>query len=82
MMKRINDSKMGSARRAHAAKWNKDGRWHVTVPYTPTAKDRACFPVSYPHDDPGPFFIWSDKAYETEAEALAAIGFDLGDLPT
>ena len=53
--------------------WSKDGAWHITEPYVPTAEDREMFPASYPPGDDGPFYIWSSERYYTEAEALEAI---------
>jgi len=64
---------MKENRKRHVARWDKDGRWHVTELYIPTPQDRQSFPASYPTNDEGPFFIWSVDSYCTEAEALAAI---------
>ena len=60
-------------RQAQAARWDKDGRWHITEPYEPTGQDRKRFPVSYPPNDPGPFFIWSAESFCTESEAISAL---------
>jgi hypothetical protein len=51
------------------ARWQKDGGWHITEQYEPTPHDRISFPNSYPANDQGPFFIWSDKFFNTQTEA-------------
>lgn len=55
------------------ARWAKDGQWHITEAYVPTESDRAMFSVSYPPGDPGPFFVWSQDSFDTEAEARKAL---------
>lgn len=61
------------SRGPRAARWQKDGRWHITELYEPTLADRRQFPTSYPASDPGPFYIWAAESYLTEAEARIAL---------
>ncbi len=53
--------------------WRKDGLWHFTTVYEPTDDERKTQPVSYPEDDPGPFYKWHDEGFDTENEAVAAM---------
>ena len=60
-------------RKLEVSFWNKDGRWHISERYSPSEQDRKRYPVSYPADDLGPFFRWSEQSFDTEREALDAI---------
>lgn len=53
--------------------WQKDGAWHIALPYEPTEQDRKLFPASYPADSNGPFFRWTGTQYLTREDAIAAI---------
>ena len=56
-----------------AAWWQKDGAWHIALPYKPTDRDRRNFPVSYPEGDNGPFFSWTGDQHENKVAAIKAI---------
>jgi hypothetical protein len=62
-----------TVRQPQVARWEKDGRWHYTERYEPTALDRERFPVSYPAGNPGPFYRWATDSFDTEREAREAM---------
>lgn len=62
-----------SRTRERVAFWTKDGAWHTSEIYVPTAEDRRRYPVSYPEGDDGPFYVWTEDAYDSEEEALAKL---------
>lgn len=60
-------------RKQIAAYWTQDKMWHVTEPYEPTEMDRILYPVAFPANDKGPFFMWSEESFVTESEAIEYI---------
>jgi len=56
-----------------AAWWQKDGAWHVALPFTPTEQDRKQFSESYPEGDDGPFFRWTADQFRTKGDAIEYI---------
>ena len=50
--------------------WQKDGAWHVALPFEPSDADRAQYPTTYPKGDSGLFHLWTAKAFDTREQAL------------